>query len=56
MFTCDYLSKADKMDFGKIKEELLKEFERGKLNRDGALREVDNRTTANLRVQVNRTS
>ena len=38
------LSADDKRDFNKITEELLKEFERGQLNRQEAIQELDTRT------------
>ena len=37
------LSNADKMDYDKLKEEMLKEFEKGQLNREEAIQELDNR-------------
>ena len=40
------LTDADKEDFAKIKEELLKEFERGQLNREEALNILKDRVRA----------
>ena len=37
------LSDADKNDYDKLKEEMLKELEKGQLNREEAIQELDNR-------------
>ena len=47
------LSDADKKDFGKLKEELLKEFEKGQLNRDEAIHLLSSRRHENPKSPQN---